>query len=184
MMSEAPEIDESLLTLEDVAILISAAGDLPAATAGRLARAVRTDPRFEPHVERLDALAGEAGLPAADDRPLSALHCDRSFERLAAATDWRHPAEVLDPDGDRGIAYPELLRLARTRARLPGAPGRYAEVLARLEEAWAEERERAGLVERFVEGLIGYGPQQAERLLRLAASEYRLRVRADSAAAP
>ncbi len=177
MTSTSREIDESLLTLEDVALVLSASREVPAGTAGRLAGVVRTDPRFEPHVERLEALAEEAGLPEAQDRPLSALHCQRSFERLAAAKDWRHPAEVLDPDGELGIAYRELVHLARARARRQGAPRSYGEALVKLEAAWAQEKERAALVERFVEGLIGYEPEAAERLLRLASAEYRLRAR-------
>jgi len=38
---------------------------------------------------------------------------------LVEADGWQHPAELLDPDGSRGISYRELVCLAEARAGVP-----------------------------------------------------------------
>ncbi len=143
-MPENCELSEDLLTLEDVAMLLSHTDHLPARVALKLPRVIGTDPRLAAHVGQLQDMAREAGLEAeCRDWPEIAFLCHRDLDRLLAAEDWQHPAEVLDPDGEVGVSYRELIRAAETRARRSDDP-KLPEVRRRLKRAWAAERMRTG----------------------------------------
>lgn len=72
-MAMNSEIDETQLTLKDAAHLLCRTDQLPLETQGRLAAVIRTDPRFTGHVEKLEALARDAGTDMAlDDWPTAA----------------------------------------------------------------------------------------------------------------
>ncbi len=169
------EIREDLLTLEDAALLADPGGQIPKATLDRVRKLVRTDPRVASHYDYLEALADEADLPATGDRLFVGLRCLRDVERLEEARDWRHPGEVLDPTGELGISYPELVQLAGMRARQEGERQRYRTVERRLARAWSEEKAGDALAERFAARLCDYQPGDAERLLRQAARLYEVR---------
>lgn len=169
------EIREDLLTLEDVAALLSGCDQIPIPTALKLARVIGTDHRFAPHVERLQAMARQAGIASGrDDWPDAALHCHRDYQRLLDAEDWEHPADVLDPEGTRGISYPELARTAEARARGSEDP-RLAEIQQKLERAWAGKKERAAPIRRIVAEILEQEPGEARHMLNQAFVEYRRR---------
>ncbi len=177
-MTQHTEIDETLLTLEDVAHLLAQAGQLPLETIRKLAPVIATDHRFARHVESLESLARDAGVDTErGDWPLAAFYCQRDFERLLAAEGWQHPAEVLDPDGTLGIAYRELVRLAGARAGRSREPGRLPAVRKRLERAWAEARTKEAPVQSIASQLLDHEPAAAEQLLTQALAEYRCRRR-------
>ena len=171
------EIREDLLTLEDAALLVDSNGDVPHETLGRLRDLVRTDPRVMPHFEYLEALADEAGIPETGDRLFVALSCLQEVERLEQTEDWQHPAEILDPTGDLGVDYPELIRLAAMRLRQEGDAGRYRSVKRKLERAWSAEKVSDALAESFAARLCEYEPVEAERLLRHAERRYQVQRR-------
>ncbi len=179
-------VDESLLSLEDVALLAGAigSGQLTAPTLRRLAAANRTDPRFARHYQALVALAREAGFDPVRDQDLeTALDCHRDFQRLLDSEGWEHPSEVLDPDGEIGISYRELAHIAAKRAELQagGTPapqdpaqsdGKIAVVQDRVLRAWAAQREKDAPVVNFVARLLEHDHETAEALLQQASIEY------------
>ena len=172
-MPKNREIDETLLTLEDVAYLISLARDLPTETAQKLPGLIRSDPRFAVHVEKLETMTTGAGLdPTRDEQVYSALVSHGEFDRLLAAEEWEHPAEVLDPKGDLGIHYRELVQTATTRARQSDDP-KLAEIQRKLERAWAGEQERAEPIQRIVAEIQDREPDDARHMLSQAFDEYR-----------
>lgn len=131
------DVPETLLTLEDVARLAAAGDQLPRALVPKLRAVVRSDPRFAPHFEQLEALAREAGLdPASETGIEDGFAAHQDLERLLAAEGWAHPAEVLDPAGEVGVACGAVLRIARARLEQAGEePGPLREVVAKLERA-------------------------------------------------
>ena len=169
------EIHEDLLTLEDVALLADPQSQIPKATIERLRQLVRSDPRLTPHYDFLEALAEQAQMPESDGRLYVGLRCLEDLERLVQVEDWQHPAEVLDPTGEKGISYAELIRFVRNLARRDEKGKRYLSVERRLERAWSKEKAGDDLVERFAARLCEYPAADAERLLRQAARRYGLR---------
>ncbi len=169
------EIREDLLTLEDAALLADEQGQIPKETLDRARRLIRSDPRATLHFEYLEDLADEAAMPETSDRLHVGFRCLEDLERLERAPDWQHPSEVLDPTGEIGIHYPELVQLAGMRARQAGDPERYRGIERKLENAWSVEKEGEALAERFAERLCGVEPAAAERLLRQAARQYQAR---------
>ena len=147
----ASKLDENLLTLEDVAILASQGDQLPKATICRLAAVVRTDPRFAGHYEWLEVVAQDiVPCPPTDGDLEMAWACHQDYERLLAAEGWEHPAEVLDPGGEAGVAYNQLVRLAAARAsRAPNAP-KVVAIKEKLERAWADLQAKDQTVADFV----------------------------------
>ncbi len=171
------QIPEDFLTLEDAALLADPDGQLPRETLDRVRRLVRTDPRAAAHYEFLETLAEEAEIPETSDRLFVGLRCLEEVERLEQTEDWRHPGEILDPTGEAGISYPELVQLAAMLARQEGERGRYRSVERRLERAWSKDKAGEALAERFAARLCDYQPAEAERLLRQAARRYQARRR-------
>lgn len=181
-MLKRSEIREDLLTLEDAALLADPEGQIPKDTLNRVRLLVRTDPRVNLHYEYLESLADAANMPETSDRLHRGLRYLEEVERLEAAGDWQHPGEILDPTGDVGISYPELVQLAGMLARQEGEQGRYQSVERRLERAWSKDRAGDTLAERFAARLCDFQPAEAERLLRQAARRYQAHRR--QAAAP
>ncbi len=177
MLVSRSEIPEDLLTLEDAALLADPHGQLPKDTLDRVRRLVRTDPRATPHYTYLEALADEADMPETGDRLHVGFRCLEELDRLEEAEDWQHPAEVLDPTGDAGISYPELIQLAGVLAGEETEPGRYRDIKRKLEGAWSQEKVGDALAERFAARLCDYQPAEAERLLCQAARQYQARRR-------
>ncbi len=193
----ATDVDESLLSLDDVAMLASAgtSGQLPRPTIRHVAAANRMDPRFSRHYEALAVLARDAGFNPVREQDLeTALVCHRDFQRLLDAEGWEHPSEVLDPDGELGISYRELAHIATVRAdrQAGGTPapqeqagetpapqdrpegdGKAVTVRDKLQRAWAAQREKVAPVAHFVARLLEHDEQTAESLLQQASIEYR-----------
>ena len=180
-MTELTEPNAELLTLEDLAALLSHTDQLPLRTALKLTEVIRTDPRFADQVEVLQTMARQAGIGLdREDWPEAALHCHRDLERLLATEGWEHPAEVLDPDGETGVTYRELVHLAEARAGASEDP-RLGEIRQRLQRAWAAEREKAAPIQRIVTELLGQGRDAARHMLNQAFVEYERRRTALSA---
>ena len=157
------------LTLEELALVADGlAESLSDDGARRLGQVIRTDPRFETDLAELEQLAREAGLQPGDSfEYLSAAQAgDEALTTLLHADGWNHPAEILDPDGSRGIPYPLLIRLARERAGKGEHAARILDVRQRLEEAQAAELAVEALVDRFVAGLFELPEDEASALLR------------------
>lgn len=171
------------LTLEDVAFLYDGLqDDLPAGLAGRLSQGVRMDAQFAGPVRELQAIAAAAGRPL--DQPAriheaAELHCELR-RLLESGDDWKDPAEVLDPDGGRGLDLAALERLAHSFERRNPPPAGLGEVRRKLARALQAEAERAALVEVFVEGLLGH-PAKAAHLLLEAEQKFLARSEAERA---
>ncbi len=177
MLLSRSEIREDLLTLEDAALLDDPDGQLPADTRERVRRLVRSDPRASPHYTYLETLADEAEMPESGDRLYVGLRYLEEIERLEQAEGWQHPGEVLDPTGEAGISYPELIKLAGLWARQGAQPDRYRAIERKLEHAWTKEKARNQPAEDFAARLCEVEPAEAERLLRQAAWRYQARQR-------
>lgn len=172
----ATKLDQSQLTLEDAALLLGGNAELPILTVRRVAEMSRTDPRLEEHYVALEVLARDAGfLPVRDENLETALICHRDFDRLLEAEGWEHPSEVLDPRGEIGISYREMVLIAEARARRALDAGRVRAVKEKLERAWAQQRAKDAPVVRFVARLLEHDDQTAEQLLRQASIEYQRR---------
>ncbi len=173
-MTPNTEIDETLLTLEDVAHLLGQTDQLPRETVRKLVAVIGTDHRFAGHVERLESQARDAGIETdLADWPAAAFYCHRDFERLVAAEGWLHPAEVLDPDGEVGISYRELVGLAEKQTAHAREPGRLLAIQEKLERAWAEDKAKDAPVLSIASQLLDQEPDAAEQLLTHALAEYR-----------
>ncbi|MCP4964367.1 MAG: hypothetical protein GY926_03945 [bacterium] len=184
-MTTDSETPASGLTLEDVATLVDGASEIGPATAERLSRLISAHPLCADQIARLEGMASDAGLDAELEARLSAaLGCSRDLDLLLESRDWRHPSEVLDPDGERGIAYRSLIRAADARIERSRSPELLLESRRKLERAEAAERAEEDLVACFVDGLLDRPPERAERLLRLADSRYRRQSSGTGAAAP
>jgi hypothetical protein len=165
----------STLTREELALV--ADGLVESLTddgARRLGHVIRTDPRFTAEFVELEAVAREAGLePGGSFEYLSAAQAiDEALTMLLDTRGWGHPAEILDPDGSRGIPYPMLIRLARKREGKSEDAERILQVRQRLEEAFAAEKAEDALVERFVAVLLELPPERATHLFARAAQQY------------
>ncbi len=164
------QLDEEVLTLEDVALLIDRTDQFPLDTLQRLRNLVTRDTRFSGHVERLEAMAREAELGESRDRMNAALLIHRHYRQLEQAEDWwHHPAEVLDPDGTIGVYYKELLAIARARANAGSPP----DFLGKLEAAWVDEQAKNDLAEDFATRLLTFDPSETDQLLFRVAQEVR-----------
>ncbi len=165
------------LTLEEVALVADGLVETLSTEGARcLGQVLGTDPRYSAEIEKLQALAEAAGLrPKASFEYFSAAQAlDQALTELLAADGWRHPAEVLDPDGSCGIPYAQLVRLAREREGKAAAEDAAAilDVRQRLEEALAAEMAEDALLERFVARLFDLPPERAMRLLARAGRQY------------
>ena len=169
------EIQEDLLTLEDAALLVDPNSQIPRDTMDRVRKMVLTDPRAASHFVFLETLADEAEVPASGNRLQAVLRCLEDVERLVELEGWSHPDEVLDPTGEVGISYLELLHFVRILARQEPQELRYAAVGSKLERAWAMERAGNELVEHFTTRLCDHSPAAAERFLRRAVRKYGVR---------
>lgn len=176
-MPDNSELSEDLLTLEDVAILLSHTDQLPASVVRKLPRVIGTHPGVAGHVERLRAMAREAGVGAErGDWSQVAFYSHQDLDRLLAAEDWQDPAEVLDPQGEVGVSYRELVCVAEARARGSRDP-RLGKVHGRLQRALAAEAERAVPIRRIAAELQQQEPGAARQILDKAFAEYRRRCR-------
>lgn len=138
-MSE--ESGAGLLTLEELAEVADGDALHTQERRDRLAHVICTDPRFAEQLERLEQLARDAGLgPEWGSYRGVALEENEDFDRLLATDTWRDPAEVLDPDGDRGFSYDCLISIAKARAARAEDPAVLEAVQERLEQAWAVSR--------------------------------------------
>lgn len=167
------DLDENLLSAHDAALLANGHAQLPDATMRKIVAVVRTDGRFAGHYEALRSLATDAGFEPVRDKDLeTALDCHQDFERLLTSEGWEHPAEILDPEGELGICYQELIHIAAARARREPDSERVKAVRDRLERAWEAHRKRHEPVERFVARLLEHDETTAKRLLQRASSEH------------
>ncbi len=173
-----------LLAPQDLALLIDGTGSVPERLAEPLAAILRSDPRFAEPVAELEALARAAGLAPQRCYLSRALEAHRDADRLLATTGWQHPAEVLDPEGDRGVDYGPLMHLVAERAKQAGDPTALRSVHERLTRACGVERADDALVETFLEGLLSREPELAESLLNRARSRYRRSRRGGSVSEP
>ncbi len=172
-MSELEETEE-LLSLEDLALLIDGVEGAPDRMLDRLSTTIRTDARFAKQFAVLECLADEAGLaPETSSRFTSAIGAHGDVDRLLEAEGWRHPAEVLDPDGDRGILYPVLTRIVAARVDRADDPGLLLRVQEKLGQAYADEQADETMVTRFVEALRRRDKGTAQRLLYRADRQWR-----------
>ncbi len=127
---------EDLLALEEVALLIDGGDQIPRRTVRRLGRVIRSDPRFTGHLELAEALARDAAIePGSDNRLADGVDANQDFDRLLSAGDWTDPAEILDPDGERGVPYTPLIHIARARIQRAADPSQLRSVLAKLRHA-------------------------------------------------
>ena len=134
--------DESgarLLTLEELADVADGDALHTQEARDRLARVIQTDPRFAEQLEHLEALARDAGVKRGSYRGIG-LEENQDFDRLLADDGWRDPAEVLDPDGQRGFSYGRLIAIARARAARAEDPSSLHAMRERLERARAASR--------------------------------------------
>ena len=163
------------LTLEELGLVADGLVEsLSDDGARRLGQVIRTDPRFETGIAELEQLARAAGLqPGVSFEYLSAAQAgDEALTTLLHADGWNHPAEILDPDGSRGIPYTLLIRLARQREGRREDAGRIRDVRRRLEEAHAAELAVEALADRFVAGLFELPEDEASALLRQVEWQY------------
>ncbi len=137
MTTRNDEIPGDLLTLEEVALLVDGADQVPRETARHLGPVIRTDPRFTRHVETVEALAQDAAIkPGSENRLADGVAANAELDRLLEAAGWTDPAEVLDPSGERGIRYAPLVHIARARAARDNGPSRLLRiVLVKLQRA-------------------------------------------------
>ncbi len=174
--STAASDPEASLTLEELALLADGMVEsLSDDAARRLAAVIRADPRFSDELAVLEKLAVEAGVrpDESNGRLSAAVASDQALGRLLAAEGWRHPGEILDPDGSVGVPYAPLIALAAARQETAADPSRLEEVRRRLEEALAAEAAEDRLLEQFLSGLRELPPERAARVLSRAVPEYR-----------
>ncbi|MCP3963626.1 MAG: hypothetical protein GY719_37800 [bacterium] len=162
--AEPPEPEP--LTLLEVALLVEG-HEIPPASRRRLRRFHRADPRLKEPLGELESLAVDAGV----DDLVDGLFYNREVDRLLDAGDWAHPAEVLDPHGDVGISYPELLAVADARARRTGDDQRVAEVREKLARTVAERATKDDLVRKILEPVLGLDREEVKRLFSQALVE-------------
>ena len=163
-------MNHPVLTLEDIAALADGQG-ISRQTVRRLREWVRTDQQFAEPVRHLKTLAGDAGVDLLGDAEL----LDRDFDRLLATEGWEHPAELLDPEGEIGVPYAELLAIAEARTRAGrGEDAAPIEAVRRKLERAAAPR---ASVESLVDQVLERQPRDAERLLEQALAEVRVRRR-------
>ncbi len=155
------------LTLEDIAVLADET-DLPVDAVRRMGEFARTHPLFAERIARLRALAEEAGV----ERLWDALLLSREFESLLQAETWEHPAEVLDPDGNLGIPYRELLHIAEARAARAEDSSVFTVIRQKLSKARDAQRSAAAPVQNIVAQLLKHEPGKAEKLLHQAILEF------------
>ncbi len=160
---------ETGLTLEEIASLADGE-DLHFEAIKKLPALVRSHPRLAEPLAELRRLAEEAGGTSLRD----AVDLHRDFDRLAAAQ-WRHPAEVLDPDV--GICYPEMIAIASARAgKADGAEReRLIGIRERLEQAHVEYRETEEFFDGVVDRLLTLDGDEAEKALCRLAEQHRFR---------
>jgi hypothetical protein len=127
-----------MLTLEDIAAIYEGS-DLPTETVEHLKQWVRTDPQFQSQIEVLVILADAAGLPVDDPNRLQdATVLQKQLNALIdAGQSWKHPAEILDPEGEVGLDCGALLKLAEA---VQGKDDGIAGLLDRLRDAVEEVR--------------------------------------------
>jgi len=155
------------LTLEDIAVLADET-DLPVDAVRRVGEFARTHPLFTERIASLRALAEEAGV----ERLWDALLLSKEFESLLQAETWEHPAEILDPDGNLGIPYRELVHIAKARAARAEDPSVFTVIRQKLEKAREAQRAAAAPVHSIVAQLLNHEPGKAEKLLHQAILEY------------
>ncbi len=173
--TDAATSPADLFTLEEVAQLADKTDQFSSAIKDKLRSLVRSDPSYAPQLAELERLAQDAGLPETNDRLYAGWLFNQEFDRLLEAEDWQHPAEILDPDGNLGIGYQELINIAESRARrlAPTAAAAHQEVCRKLSEAHKGKQSKSDCVEVFVNALLTFDPEDAELLLGRAARAYR-----------
>jgi hypothetical protein len=178
MAKKKPVDEESwCLSLEDLAVLLDGCLDElskeGAATVRQVvAGLVAGSGRFDDQIAALRAMKDAAGCESLGDGLLA----HRELDRLLAADDWAHPADVLDVDPE-DVVYSQLIRVATVRAAQAADPAKILQVQRRLGEAQAAAEAESRLFERFMAYLLGLDPNVAkDRLIRLAA-QYRHRSR-------
>ena len=170
LKTQDPDVE---LSLEEVAMIAGNSSKLPQETAHRMTRLIRTDPRCAAHIRTLEELAREAGLdPAKDEHLEEGFEAQKLLDQLLAA-EKDHREELRDPDSATRVFLPELVHLARVRAKREGGEGRTAKLLEDLEPVWAVEHARETLVEGLVTQLLEYPPDEAEALLKQAGTIHR-----------
>jgi hypothetical protein len=120
---------DSELSLDDLAQIVCD-GNIDGDLQERVARVIRSDPRFARHFERLEEMTAEAG---AEDL-WEGLGRHLEFNRLLASESWEDPAEILNPDGDEDyqVSYRKLLAVADARIAKAADPAPIEAVKERL----------------------------------------------------
>ncbi len=165
-------MNHPVLTLEDIAALADGQ-DISDDTVRRLSEWVHTDRQFAEPVRHLKALAGDAGVELLSDGEL----LDRDFDRLLATEGWEHPAELLDPEGEVGVPYPELLAIAEARAEARAGRGEDAAPIETVRRKLEHAARPHASVESLVDQVLERQPGDPERLLEQALAEVRVRRR-------
>ncbi len=161
-----PEEPPEALTLLEVALLVEG-HEIPPASRRRLRRFHRADLRLKEPLGELEDLADDAGVEDLVD----GFFYNQELDRLLAADEWAHPAEVLDPHGDIGISYPELLAIADARVVRPHAEERISAVREKLARNVAEQATKDDLVRKLLEPVLGRDPEEVKRLFSRALTE-------------
>ncbi len=162
--TEPPEAEA--LTLLEVALLVEG-HEIPPASRRRLRRFHRADLRPKEPLGELEDLADDAGVEDLVD----GFFYNQELDRLLAADEWAHPAEVLDPHGDVGISYPELLAIADARARRSEDDQHVAEVHQKLAGVVAEQATKDDLVRKILEPVLGLDREEVKGLFSQALVE-------------
>ncbi len=163
---EAPAIRHHLAAA-DLARILDPSTDLDAETRRRLTSFLRRLPSCAATVAELDALAADAGL--GDDLFLAWQLSDR-FDRLLAVGEWTDPAEVLGPMDWEEAFYPELIKIADSRAERSDDPERYRAVRERL--VAADVRAMEDFLRVFVRRLVHTAPMASRRVLDVMQEVY------------
>lgn len=173
-----PPTDEDLFSFAELAQLADRSDQFSRSTMDKLRILVHSMERFAPQLAYLKALAEDAGLPEdQDDRLHAGWLCNQEFDALQATPAWRHPAEVLDPDGNLGIGYAELIHIAGIRARRAEEPAALQAIGEKLRAAKSAEGPSQDCVDAFVTALLAAEPEDAEILLSRAERAYRFQRR-------
>ena len=161
------ETDEAELTFEDL-VRILCEGDVDGELQERVARVIRTDPRFTEQITQLEAMAAAA---RADDL-WDGLERHLEVDRLLAAESWEDPATILNPEKDHlyELSYRKLLAVADARLATANDPVAVEVLKARLQKA--ESKVAANTVFQITEALGNLSVATAEKVIDKVRRKY------------
>ncbi len=147
------------LSLEDLAGILDANGELNVETHARLARVVRHHPEVAPKVVALETFARDSNMAMF----AIAVMLNQRFDRLLEIEQWEDPAAALGLEDLEEFFYPALIHIAEARAARSDDPGRMLEIKERL--VAAEVRELDEAADRMVARLAEMSSEGAERVM-------------------